>query len=459
MTIRLYNTLQRREEDLVPIDPKNVRMYVCGPTVYDTAHIGNARPAVVFDVLFRLLRQVYGDEHVTYARNITDVDDKIIKASQETGEPIESITKRTTLAYQTDMAALGALPPTVEPRCTAHIPQMVAMIETLIAEGHAYAAEGHVLFAVGSDANYGQLSRRDRDEMIAGARVEVAPYKRDPADFILWKPSSDDQPGWDSPWGKGRPGWHIECSAMAKEHLGVTFDIHGGGADLIFPHHENEIAQSTCANHAPFANIWMHNGYVVVNGEKMSKSLGNFFTARALLDEGWHGEVIRLALLSGHYRQPLDITREKLEECKAQLDKFYMKLKVLSKYPKKADDPDLSVLSALSDDLNTPKALSALHEIHAEILLTGGFAEEFLPARDKFLASARLMGLLECDPVAWFKGDVGDDEAAEIDALIAERLAARKARDFAAADRIRDELTSRGILLEDGPQGTTWRRA
>ncbi|MBB3065184.1 cysteine--tRNA ligase [Limibacillus halophilus] len=460
MTIRLYNTLQRREEELVPIDPKNVRMYVCGPTVYDTAHIGNARPAVVFDVLFRLLRQVYGAEHVTYARNITDVDDKIIKASQETGEPIESITKRTTLAYQTDMAALGALPPTVEPRCTAHIPQMVAMIETLIAEGHAYAAEGHVLFAVRSDANYGQLSRRDRDEMIAGARVEVAPYKRDPADFILWKPSTDDQPGWDSPWGKGRPGWHIECSAMAKEHLGVTFDIHGGGADLIFPHHENEIAQSTCANHAPFANIWMHNGYVVVNGEKMSKSLGNFFTARALLDEGWHGEVIRLALLSGHYRQPLDITREKLEECKAQLDKFYMQIMKLNKHSIESNEPSAVTISALCDDLNTPKAISSLHELYSEVQpASSGWERDSLPARDKFLASARLMGLLECDPVAWFKGDVGDDEAAEIDALIAERLAARKARDFAAADRIRDKLTARGILLEDGPQGTTWRRA
>ncbi|MET4806619.1 cysteine--tRNA ligase [Limibacillus sp. MBR-115] len=455
MTIRLYNTLQRREEELVPIDPKNVRMYVCGPTVYDTAHIGNARPAVVFDVLFRLLRQVYGDEHVTYARNITDVDDKIIKASQETGEPIESITKRTTLAYQTDMAALGALPPTVEPRCTAHIPQMVAMIETLIAEGHAYAAEGHVLFAVGSDANYGQLSRRDRDEMIAGARVEVAPYKRDPADFILWKPSSEDQPGWDSPWGKGRPGWHIECSAMAKEHLGVTFDIHGGGADLIFPHHENEIAQSTCANHAPFANIWMHNGYVVVNGEKMSKSLGNFFTARALLDEGWHGEVIRLALLSGHYRQPLDITREKLEACKAQLDRFYGALRNASGVVRSETLVTDGVVSALADDLNTPEALTYLH----------GFADQLnrgeLPelAKAGLLDSAELLGLLAEEPEAWFKGMADDDEAAEIDALIAERLAARKARDFAAADRIRDALAARGVLLEDGPQGTTWRRA
>jgi cysteinyl-tRNA synthetase len=409
---------------------------------------------VVFDVLFRLLRRVYGPGHVAYARNITDIDDKIIKAARDNSESVEQVTKRTTAAYHADMDALNVLRPTVEPRCTGHIPQMIAMIEALVAGGHAYAAEGHVLFAVRSDENYGQLSRRDRDEMIAGARVEVAPYKKDPADFVLWKPSSDDQPGWDSPWGRGRPGWHIECSAMAKEHLGVTFDIHGGGADLIFPHHENEIAQSTCANHAVFANYWMHNGYVVVNGEKMSKSLGNFFTVRELLEEGWHGEVIRLALLSGHYRQPLDITREKLAACKAQLDRFYGALRANKELGAAEDAAIGGVLDALSDDLNTPEALSFLHG-YADHLNRG---EEPAEAKAALLEAGALLGLLQGDPDAWFQGDAEDVDETEVEALIAQRADARKNRDFAEADRIREELAARGILLEDGPGGTIWRR-
>src|SRR5437660_6145252 len=313
MTLTLYNTQTRRKEVFEPLDPTNVRLYVCGPTVYDRAHIGNGRAIVVFDVLYRLLRDIYGRDHVCYVRNITDIEDKINAAARKNGEPIAALTARTTAAFHEDMAALGALPPDIEPRATEYIPQMIAMIERLIAGGHAYAAEGHVLFSVTSDPDYGQLSRRSRDDMIAGARVEVAPYKRDPADFVLWKPSDPGVIGWDSPWGRGRPGWHLECSAMIERYLGETIDIHGGGLDLIFPHHENEIAQSRSAHGgAPLARYWLHNGFVEVNGEKMAKSAGNYFTVRQLLDEGHRGEAIRLALLAAHYRQPLDITREGL---------------------------------------------------------------------------------------------------------------------------------------------------
>ena len=448
--LRLYNTLTRREEDFVPLDPERVRLYVCGPTVYDYAHIGNARPAVVFDVLFRLLRQRYGDDHVVYARNITDVDDKIIAASKETGEPIEQVTARTAAAYQEDMAALGVLPPTVEPRATQHIGEMIVLIERLIAKGHAYAADGQVLFHVPSMADYGQLSRLDRDELVAGARVDVATYKRDPADFTLWKPSTPEQPGWDSPWGRGRPGWHIECSAMSWKHLGEVFDIHGGGLDLVFPHHENEIAQSRCAHGtAAMAQIWMHNGYVVVGGEKMSKSLGNFLTVRQLLQEGHPGEAIRLALLSAHYRQPLDITREKLAESRAQLDRFYGALRAAPDAPGTADEV---MLAALCQDLNTPQALALLHEqVHA---LNRAAAADRGTLAVRLRASAALLGLLEQDPKAWFQG-AGD---VRIDALVAERWAARKARNFKEADRIRDALAAQGIELEDGPGGTRWRR-
>jgi cysteinyl-tRNA synthetase len=484
VSIQLYNTLTRAKQAFEPLDPGNVRVYVCGPTVYDFAHIGNARPVVVFDVLFRLLRQVYGAEHVTYARNITDVDDKIINAAKESGEPIESVTARTAQAFHDDMAALGALEPSIEPRATQHIPQMVAMIETLVAKGHAYAAEGHVLFSVPSMADYGRLSRRNREELIDGARVEVAPYKQDPADFVLWKPSTDDQPGWDSPWGRGRPGWHIECSAMGAEHLGVTFDIHGGGQDLIFPHHENEIAQSTCAHGAEFVRLWMHNGYVVVEGEKMSKSLGNFFTVRDLLEENdWggenhkKGEAIRLALLSAHYRQPLDFTREKLAEAKAQLDRFYIALRKLQdvELSEEPTPPD-SVIEALSDDLNTPLALSRLHEILDRLntkMGTGGWAGELEPEKRELLGGGAILGLLDKDPETWFTGKMEFTVTAKgkpdltmklirgeewINQQIAARTEARKARDFAEADRIRDELAAQGIVLEDGAGGTTWKR-
>jgi len=462
VAIQLYNTLTREKAPFQPLDPQNVRMYVCGPTVYDFAHIGNARPVVVFDVLFRLLRHVYGAEHVTYARNITDVDDKIIKAARERGEPIDTITERTTQAFHDDMAALGALPPSEEPRATRTIPEMVALIEALIERGHAYAADGHVLFSVPSMPDYGRLSRRDRDEMIAGARVEVAPYKKDPADFVLWKPSTAEQPGWDSPWGRGRPGWHIECSAMSAKYLGETFDIHGGGQDLIFPHHENEIAQSLCGTDGRFARVWMHNGYVVVEGEKMSKSLGNFFTVRQLLEEGWPGEAIRLTLLSAHYRQPLDFTREKLKEAKQQLDRLYGALRHVSAVEAATGGPTDAVVAALQDDLNTPLALAALHET-AGALNKAADDSEKATYKTALLAAGSLLGLLDKDPEVWFKGAEGaegaDAEAAEIEDLIVKRTAARNAKDFAEADRIRDALAARGILLEDGAGGTSWRRA
>ena len=460
MTLQLYNTLARAKQAFEPLIPGHVRMYVCGPTVYDFAHIGNARPVVVFDVLFRLLRHVYGDKAVTYARNITDVEDKIIVRAAENGESIDDLTARTTVAFHQDMAALGALEPTIEPRATDHIPRMIDMIDRLIDEDYAYAAEGHVLFHVPAMHDYGELSRRSRDDQVSGARVEVAPYKKDPADFVLWKPSGDDQPGWQSPWGRGRPGWHIECSAMSSQHLGETFDIHGGGLDLIFPHHENEIAQSRCAQSTPFmARFWMHNGYVVVNGEKMSKSLGNFFTVRQLLEEGFPGEAIRLALLSGHYRQPLDITRKKIDEAKAQLDRLYGALRRAKGLPRAEDSISHGVVAALSDDLNTPEALARLHALAHE-LNTQGDPEQAALTKAALLDSGYLLGLLQQDPEAWFRGSADGEGPSpeEIETQIAARKAARQAKDFAEADRIRDLLAEQGVLLEDGPQGTTWRR-
>jgi cysteinyl-tRNA synthetase len=461
MAIQIYNTLGREKQTFEPIDPSNVRMYVCGPTVYDFAHIGNARPVVVFDVVFRLLRKIYGANKVTYARNITDVEDKIIDAAKAKNESIESVTTRTTQAYHEDMAALGALQPSVEPRATDHIAQMIAISEQLIEKGHAYAADGHVLFDVTSMADYGALSGRNRDDMIAGARVEVAPYKRDPADFVLWKPSSKDQPGWDSPWGRGRPGWHIECSAMSQEHLGKTFDIHGGGLDLTFPHHENERAQSTCAHGVPYVNYWMHNGYVVVNGEKMSKSLGNFFTVRQLRDEGLSGEAMRLTLLSAHYRQPLDFTREKVAEAKNQLDRLYGALRAVEEIDAVGSEPSEALMAALRDDINTPLALAALHEVGTALnkAVAAEPHDDALIARFKgqLLAGGRLLGLLESDPEIWFQGG-GTDDTAEIEGLIVERADARKAKDFARADQVRDKLDAMGVILEDGAGGTTWRR-
>ncbi|HYN38703.1 MAG TPA: cysteine--tRNA ligase [Rhodospirillales bacterium] len=462
MSIVLYNTLARAEQPFEPLDPGHVRMYVCGPTVYDWAHIGNARPAVVFDVLFRLLHATYGAAHVTYVRNITDIDDKIIAAHRASGEPIASITERTTRAYHGDIGALGCLPPTVEPRATAHLPEMLAMIAQLIETGHAYDADGHVLFHVPSMPTYGALSRRDLDEMIAGARVEVAPYKRDPRDFVLWKPAAADDPGWDSPWGRGRPGWHIECSAMSGRYLGETFDIHGGGADLIFPHHENEIAQSTCAHDGrPFARFWLHNGYLMTEGEKMSKSLCNFYTVHDLLAE-FPGEAIRLALLQTHYRQPLDFTKEGIAQAKRTLDRFYGALRASTEAGGPgAAGPDVQVLAALTDDINTPAALAVLHDRLATLNRAGSLAEK-APARAALLAAGEPLGLLAQDAEAWLRGDTGDEAASaasSIEARIAARAAARKARNFAEADRLRAELLAEGVILEDSPSGTTWRRA
>jgi len=453
----LYNTLTRRKERFEPLRPDHVGMYVCGPTVYDTAHIGNARPVVVFDLLFRLLSRLY--PAVTYVRNITDVDDKIIDRARDSGEPIDALTARTTDLFHADMDALNALRPTIEPRATQHIGQMIALIATLIERGNAYAAEGHVLFSVPSMPSYGQLSRRSLEDMIAGARVEVAPYKRDSSDFVLWKPSTPDQPGWDSPWGRGRPGWHIECSAMAKEHLGATFDIHGGGLDLIFPHHENEIAQSCCANGTDrLARTWVHNGFVTVEGEKMSKSLGNFFTVHDLLDE-FPGEAIRLTLLSAHYRQPLDFTREGIRQAEGALDRWYQALRG-EPVPAVGEVP-FDVLAALEDDLNSPLAIAHLHELATAVNKAKSDAEK-AAAKGALLAAGRQLGLLQQDPEAWFRwAPTGGAEGlsdADVEQLIADRKAARAAKNFAEADRIRKELADKGIVLEDGPQGTTWKR-
>ena len=460
MEFKLYDTLTREKRVFEPLDwqdpkippeQKRVRVYACGPTVYDFVHIGNGRMAVVFDVLFRMLRHVYGADHVVYVRNVTDVDDKINARAAERGIPIRDLTEETYRAYREDVAALGCLRPTVEPRATEHIDDMKVLIERLIAAGCAYVAEEHVLFHVPSMPDYGQLSKRSLDEMIAGARVDVAPYKRDPQDFVLWKPSKPGEPAWPSPAGiktPGRPGWHIECSAMSWRHLGETFDIHGGGIDLVFPHHENEIAQSRCAFHTPFmARTWMHNGFLQVQGEKMSKSLGNFVTIHELRQH-WPGEAIRLALLQTHYRQPLPWTEAGLREAKHHLDAWYALT---------ADvEPGLlcaDVMDALADDLNTPKALAALHELRSEAAKGAKAAAACLKA------SAQMLGLLQL-PAAewrdWRPAALAIDEA-RVTSLIAARNAARKAKNFAEADRIRDELAAMRIELKDSKDGTTWQ--
>jgi cysteinyl-tRNA synthetase len=443
----LHNHLTRRKERFEPIDRSHVRMYVCGPTVYDLAHVGNARPEVVYDVLVRLLRQMY--PKVTYVRNLTDVEDKINARAAELGIPIATLTEKTTADYHQDVAALGVPLPDVEPRATGHIPEMIEIIERLIASGHAYAAESHVLFSVGSFANYGKFSGRNAEELLAGARVDVAPYKRDPGDFVLWKPSSPELPGWDSPWGRGRPGWHIECSAMAWRYLGETFDIHGGGTDLIFPHHENEIAQSLCAfPGSKFARYWVHNGMLLVDGEKMAKSAGNFITLRDALSRA-PGEVIRFMLIRSHYRSTPDFSDAAIIEAKSELNRFY---RALERFPDAGGGTvPAKVMDALCDDLNTPLALSAMHAL-ADAALAGG-AEEAASLR----ASGNLLGLLTQAPDAWFRGGTEDSDA--IEAAIQERLSARKTRDFARADAIRADLAARGIILEDGPGGTTWRRS
>jgi cysteinyl-tRNA synthetase len=461
VTIRLHNTLTRAKEDFAPIDARNVRLYVCGPTVHDFAHIGNGRAFTVFDVLYRLLRHAYGAANVAYVRNITDIEDKINAAARKNGETIRALTERTTAAFHADMAALGNLPPDIEPRATEHIPRMIAMIATLIDGGFAYEAEGHVLFSIVAMPDYGRLSRKNLDEQREGARVEVAPYKRDAGDFVLWKPSTPDLPGWDSPWGRGRPGWHIECSAMTEAHLGETFDIHGGGLDLIFPHHENEIAQSVCAHHGkPLARYWLHNGFLTAAaGEKMSKSLGNFVTVHELLEE-WPGEAIRLALLSGHYREPLEFSRERLGQAKQALDRFYLGLRETANAgiaPNGMGDAG-AVLDALNDDMNTPLALARMHE-HLRDLnvnLQEGRTAEAARHAASLVAGGNLLGLLQQAPETWLKGDQSD---LSIEDAIARRNAARKSRDFAEADLIRGELMAKGVILEDKPGGKTeWRR-
>jgi len=433
--IRLHDTLTREKRDFVPLNPERITMYVCGPTVYGRAHIGNARPAVVFDTLARLIRHEFGENSLVYARNVTDVDDKIIAAAEAEGVEPSVITERYERHYLEDMRALGVRDPDIAPHATQEIGPMVAMIERLVELGNAYVAEGHVLFSVLSDPDYGVLSKRDRDAMVAGARVEVAPYKRDAADFVLWKPSPEGVIGWNSPWGRGRPGWHLECSAMIERHLGETIDIHGGGLDLIFPHHENEIAQSRCVHvGAPLARYWVHNGFVDMGAEKMSKSLGNIITPAELLAQGHRGETLRLALLSAHYRQPLPWTEALIAQAKATLDRLYR-----SAGESEPIDPDQGVLDALSDDLNTPLALSRLSALEGGVLK----------------GTAQLLGLLQRSSANWFQGDA---DTSVIEQRITERTAAKNNRDFATADRIRDELKAEGIVLEDGPNGTTWRR-
>jgi cysteinyl-tRNA synthetase len=456
--MHLHNTLTGRKEPFEPADPKRVTMYVCGPTVYSFAHIGNARPAVVFDVLARVLRRKYGPGAVAYARNITDIDDKINAAAQKEGVAIDVITTRYAKVYHDDMAALGVARPDFEPRVTEHLPTIIAMIGKIIAAGHAYAAEGHVLFNVPSYAGYGELSRRDRRELIAGARVEVAPYKKDPGDFVLWKPSTPDQPGWDSPWGRGRPGWHIECSAMSEKVLGETLDIHGGGMDLVFPHHENERAQSVCAHGGrPFARYWLHNGFLTVDSEKMAKSVGNVLLVHDLIKQH-PGEAIRLALLNGHYRQPLDWTDETVPNARRQLDRLYGALRELEGVSAEAGQgPSANFVAALEDDLNTPMALADLFELARQANVAP--ASEKPRIKAQFQASAALLGLLQQSPDAWFKWQ---PEGAGVDAVkiqqqVDARAAAKKAKDFKEADRIRDELARQGVVLEDVPGGTRWK--
>jgi len=454
MSLHLFNSLTRRVEPFVPSDPSRPTMYVCGPTVYNYAHIGNARGPVVFDVLARLLRRRFGA--LAYARNITDVDDKINAAASELGVPISTITHRFAAIYREDMAALGVEPPDIEPEATAHIAQIIAMIERLIETGHAYAAENHVLFSVASFDGYGKLSRRDTDDMLAGARVDVAPYKRDPGDFVLWKPSTGDLPGWDSPWGRGRPGWHIECSAMAAAHLGETIDIHAGGVDLQFPHHENEIAQSECAHGGkPFARVWLHNGMLNFAGAKMSKSIGNIEKIHDLV-RAHPPEALRYALLSAHYRQPLEWSEALIDQSVRTLDRLYGTLRDLSDVEADAVIPD-GIEVILDDDLNTPQALAEIARIAGEARKAESVDDRARMKRD-LLGAGLALGLLQQAPAAWFARGSDDSDDARIQALVDERNVARKGRDFARADAIRQQLADEGILLEDTAQGVRWRR-
>lgn len=457
-TLTLYDTMARRKRPFEPIDPDRVTMYVCGPTVYNYAHIGNARPPVVFDVLRRVLAHFYGADAVVLAANITDIDDKIMAAARETGETIEAVATKFAEIYRQDLDGLGIEKPTIEPKATEHIPQMIAMMERLIEQGHAYEAEGHVLFSVKSFDNYGALSRRSVDDMIAGARVEVAPYKKDPCDFVLWKPSDDADPGWDSPFGRGRPGWHLECSVMSETHLGETMDIHGGGVDLVFPHHENEIAQSVCAHGGKaMANYWLHNGFLNMGSDKMSKSVGNVALIHDLLKEH-DGEVLRAALLTAHYRAPLTWNADLLAKTRRSLDRIYGVLRRLADIDTADTAVPTAFLDALGDDLNTPKALSELFQLAGAANKAETDADK-ATAKGELLAAAAMMGLGQQDPDAWF-GLTGIDpaERAEIDALIERRQTARAEKDWAAADAVRDELNARRIQVDDGPEGSTWRK-
>ncbi len=454
--LHLHNTLTRTKEPFVPIRQGHVGLYVCGPTVYGPIHIGNARPLVVFDVLYRLLKQRF--THVTYVRNITDIDDKIIEQAKANGEPIDDLTERTIEQFHLDARAIGCLEPDVEPRATEHVAGMILLAETLLRQGVAYEANGHVLFHVPAMPTYGRLSGRDRDEQIAGARVEVAPHKRDPADFVLWKPAAKGEPGWESPFGYGRPGWHLECSVMSAQYLGVPFDIHGGGLDLVFPHHENEIAQSCCAHGTDqLARYWLHNGFITVDGAKMSKSLGNFVTVGDVLEKV-PGESFRYWMLGAHYRQPLDFSVAALRQARAGLDRLYRTLADLEEdITAPSAPPPLEVTEGLADDLNTPRAIAGLHVLANE-------ANKATRDRDRarlkrqLLDAGRLLGLLQDNPRQWLRGTTADDDAREIETLIAQREQARAARDYRRADEIRERLKAKGIILEDGPEGTTWRR-
>jgi cysteinyl-tRNA synthetase len=454
--ILLHNTLSRRKEALTPINPERVTMYVCGPTVYNFAHIGNARPVVVFDTLFRLLRNVYGAGHVIYARNITDVDDKINAAAAEAGVDISAITEKYAAVYQADMAALGALPPTLEPRVTGHMDAIIALVARLIDAGHAYATDTGVYFHVPSMPDYGRLSGRNLEDMRAGARVEVDEAKKDPADFALWKASKPGEPAWDAPFGAGRPGWHIECSAMIAANMGVTIDIHGGGHDLIFPHHENEIAQSSCAHDgAPLANIWMHNGFLTMDADKMSKSLGNVKLVHELIDR-WPGEALRLSLLSAHYRAPLDWTEGLILQSVKTLERLYRALDKVSDVDAEPTAPD-GVLEALADDLNTPKAIAELAMLARKANKAETEAER-ARLKGELLGSGALLGILQMAPADWFaRGLAGGEDAGEIEALVAARTAARAAKDWAEADRLRGELAALGVEVTDSKDGSSWR--
>jgi len=459
MSLHLYNTLSGKKEPFTPLVPDAVSMYVCGPTVYNLAHIGNARPVVVFDALFRLLQTQFSQ--VTYARNITDIEDKIIAAAREGGRSIESVTDEYTAKYREDMSALNALTPTLEPHATHNIEPMIALTQTLIEKGHAYESQGHVLFAVESMEGYGELSGRSLDDMLAGARVEVADYKRHAGDFVLWKPAEENDPGWDSPWGRGRPGWHLECSAMIHEHLGATIDIHGGGRDLIFPHHENEIAQSRCAHGGDYVRYWMHNAYLDIDGEKMSKSLGNFHTVRDLL-QSYRGEVLRFALLSAHYRSPLNFSPDLLEQAQSTLDSLYGTLREVQDTPADTAAIDLvqePFYQALNDDLNTPVAIAEVHALAKAINKAEPTQRARLKAR--LLAAGNLLGILQQDPQGWLQGQGGADamSAQGIEALIEERQQAKLDKNYARADEIRAQLLADGVVLEDSREGTRWKRA